>query len=54
MKYDELVVKYWPEFGVHGKEKVTVEMLLSHQVGHYSFHVNHHGEFEQILILLSL
>ena len=23
---------YWPEFGVNGKESVTVETLLSHQV----------------------
>ncbi|XP_033103387.1 uncharacterized protein LOC117106142 [Anneissia japonica] len=31
LKYDDKVVKYWPEFGKHGKQDVTVEMLLSHQ-----------------------
>ena len=30
--YNELVINYWPEFGANGKENVTVEMLLSHQV----------------------
>jgi CubicO group peptidase (beta-lactamase class C family) len=33
LKYDELVTKYWPEFGKHGKDNVTVEMLMSHQAG---------------------
>jgi CubicO group peptidase (beta-lactamase class C family) len=27
------VVKYWPEFGSKGKEKITVKMLLTHQCG---------------------
>ena len=36
LKYDDLVVKHWPEFGANGKEKVTVEMLLSHQVNIYN------------------
>ncbi|XP_033121881.1 beta-lactamase domain-containing protein 2-like [Anneissia japonica] len=31
LSYDEKVVKYWPEFGKHGKENVTVKMLVSHQ-----------------------
>lgn len=30
--FQEPVSKYWPEFGQNGKEKVTVEQLLSHQV----------------------
>lgn len=30
---DAEVVKYWPEFGVEGKESVTVAQLLSHQAG---------------------
>uniref|UniRef100_A0A915PKR6 Beta-lactamase-related domain-containing protein n=1 Tax=Setaria digitata TaxID=48799 RepID=A0A915PKR6_9BILA len=31
--YEDLVTKYWPEFGNNGKEKITIEMLLSHQGG---------------------
>ena len=32
LNYDDLVSKYWPEFGQNGKEKVTVEMLMTHRV----------------------
>lgn len=32
LSYDDLVVKYWPEFGAHGKDNVTVKMLLAHRV----------------------
>lgn len=35
--YDDLVARWWPEFGVHGKEGVTIAMLLSHQAGLCSF-----------------
>lgn len=31
-KYEDLVTKYWPEFGQAGKEKITIEQLLAHQV----------------------
>ena len=31
--YDAPVVDYWPEFGQHGKSKVTVAQLLAHQAG---------------------
>lgn len=31
--YDDLVARHWPEFGSSGKENVTVQELLSHQVG---------------------
>ncbi|KAK6103423.1 Beta-lactamase family protein [Brugia pahangi] len=31
--YDDLVTKYWPEFGQNDKEKITIEILLSHQGG---------------------
>jgi CubicO group peptidase (beta-lactamase class C family) len=31
--YDDKVSKYWPEFAVHGKDPVTIGMLLSHQAG---------------------
>ncbi|KAH3797745.1 hypothetical protein DPMN_151331 [Dreissena polymorpha] len=27
-----LVMDYWPEFAVKGKDNITVEMLISHQV----------------------
>ena len=27
------VIRYWPEYGVHGKEKTTVRQALSHQAG---------------------
>lgn len=30
---DAPVIKYWPEFGKAGKEKITVKMLLNHQAG---------------------
>ena len=33
LRYDDLVVKYWPEFGANGKERTTVAQLLSHQAG---------------------
>ena len=33
IEYEEKVSKYWPEFGVNGKEDITVGMLLSHQAG---------------------
>jgi CubicO group peptidase (beta-lactamase class C family) len=31
--YDERVMTYWPEFGVNGKQDITVRQLLSHQAG---------------------
>jgi len=33
LDYDAYVTEYWPEFGVNGKDKITVGMLLSHQAG---------------------
>lgn len=33
LRYDDPVVKHWPEYGQHGKEKTTVAQLLSHQAG---------------------
>jgi CubicO group peptidase (beta-lactamase class C family) len=35
VKYDKPVVKYWPEFGKHGKDKLTVAQAVSHQAGIY-------------------
>jgi len=33
LKYSDLVTKYWPEYGVHGKESTTIAHFLSHQSG---------------------
>jgi CubicO group peptidase (beta-lactamase class C family) len=33
LRYDDPVVKHWPEYGQHGKEKTTVAQLLAHQAG---------------------
>jgi CubicO group peptidase (beta-lactamase class C family) len=33
LRYEDPVVKHWPEFGQAGKEKTTVAQLLSHQAG---------------------
>uniref|UniRef100_A0A0N5A698 Beta-lactamase domain-containing protein n=1 Tax=Parastrongyloides trichosuri TaxID=131310 RepID=A0A0N5A698_PARTI len=31
--YDDLITKYWPEFGCNGKENITIEMILNHRSG---------------------
>lgn len=31
--YNAPLASYWPEFGAHGKDKVTVAQVLSHQAG---------------------
>jgi CubicO group peptidase (beta-lactamase class C family) len=33
LDYDAPVIDYWPEFGQHGKSKVTVAQLVAHQAG---------------------
>lgn len=33
LRYDDLVVKHWPEYGQHGKERTTVAHLLAHEAG---------------------
>jgi CubicO group peptidase (beta-lactamase class C family) len=33
LDYAQRVAHYWPEFGGHGRQDVTVAMLLSHQAG---------------------
>lgn len=33
LDYERPVARYWPEFGSHGKESVTVRQLLDHQAG---------------------
>ena len=37
LDYDELVRKYWNDFGQNGKEKITVRQLLAHQAGLFAF-----------------
>lgn len=34
---DEPVAAYWPEFGVHGKDRITVRQALAHRAGIPSF-----------------
>ena len=31
--YDAAVARYWPEFGAHGKQHITVREVLSHRAG---------------------
>lgn len=33
LDYDEPVAKYWPAFGKHGKDRVTIAQAMSHQAG---------------------
>lgn len=33
LEYDAPVADYWPQFGVHGKDRVTVRHVLIHQAG---------------------
>jgi CubicO group peptidase (beta-lactamase class C family) len=33
LNFSDPVVKYWPEFGARGKERVTIAQLFSHQAG---------------------
>jgi CubicO group peptidase (beta-lactamase class C family) len=37
LDYEERVCTYWPEFAQHGKDKITVRQLLSHQAGLFAF-----------------
>lgn len=32
VKYADLVTSFWPEFGQNGKEKITVDWIMSHRV----------------------
>lgn len=36
LDYDAPVVRYWPEFGQAGKERITVRQLMCHEAGLYS------------------
>jgi CubicO group peptidase (beta-lactamase class C family) len=37
LDYGARVVDYWPEFGQHGKDTITVRQLLAHQAGLFAF-----------------
>jgi CubicO group peptidase (beta-lactamase class C family) len=37
LDYEERVATYWPEFGQHGKDRMTVRQLLAHQGGLFAF-----------------
>jgi CubicO group peptidase (beta-lactamase class C family) len=37
LDYDERVATYWPEFGQHGKDTITIRQLLAHQAGLFAF-----------------
>ena len=32
VKYEDLVVSFWPEFGQHGKDKITVDLIMTNKV----------------------
>jgi CubicO group peptidase (beta-lactamase class C family) len=33
--YDDPIAKHWPEFGAHGKERITIRHALCHEAGLY-------------------
>ncbi len=33
LDYEQTVASFWPEFGVHGKDELTIAQALSHQAG---------------------
>lgn len=32
LSYDDLVIKYWPEYGKNGKNNTTIEDILTHKI----------------------
>lgn len=36
IQYNDLITKYWPEYGKHGKEETTILQAMSHQTGVYT------------------
>ena len=37
LDYEERISTYWPQFGHHGKQEITVRQLLAHQAGLFAF-----------------
>ncbi|SDB85036.1 CubicO group peptidase, beta-lactamase class C family [Acinetobacter marinus] len=48
LSYDTPLMQYWPEFGQHGKEKITLRHVLSHQSG--LFDIRHTIENAQVML----
>lgn len=40
LDYDTPISHYWPKFGHHNKEKITIKQILSHQAGLYRMPTN--------------
>ncbi|AWL28914.1 beta-lactamase family protein [Acinetobacter defluvii] len=54
LDYDTPVLKYWPEFGQNGKEKMTLRHILSHQSGMFDIrnmiaHANEMADWQHML-----
>ncbi|MCU0821268.1 MAG: beta-lactamase family protein, partial [Spirochaetes bacterium] len=45
LDYDDPVVKFWPEFGQSGKEKITIRQIMCHEAGLYNIRdmIDHAG-----------
>ncbi|KAI1708527.1 beta-lactamase domain-containing protein [Ditylenchus destructor] len=37
LRYEDKIIQYWPEFGQHGKDVLTVEDLVNHKAGLIGF-----------------
>ena len=37
LSWDDLVTKYWPEFGKNGKANITVRWIMAHRVNTWVF-----------------
>ena len=42
LDYDDLVIRYWPEYGAGGKDSTTIRNMLSHRTGLYDFPTEFH------------
>jgi CubicO group peptidase (beta-lactamase class C family) len=56
-EYDERVIKYWPDFGQHGKDKVTIRQLFAHQAGLFALDkrvdTRLEADFDRLAVLLA-
>uniref|UniRef100_A0AC35U3K9 Beta-lactamase domain-containing protein n=1 Tax=Rhabditophanes sp. KR3021 TaxID=114890 RepID=A0AC35U3K9_9BILA len=56
IKYDDLVTKYWKNFGKHNKESITILQVLDHEAGLISFKedfgIDQANDFEYISRLI--
>jgi CubicO group peptidase (beta-lactamase class C family) len=55
--YDDRVSKHWPEFAQHGKDRITIRQLLSHQAGLYALDIHvdlkTESDFDSLAIILA-